>query len=107
MENQEARDRKKREKGTSLFWQLFLKCLLSIFLVYRFTEDPSLPKPPTPYAISCVEINQEGNKIISGGLDGLIRVWDIGMRKELGQYRCGAQVLSFSLCPQDNWVTVG
>jgi WD40 repeat protein len=57
--------------------------------------------------VSSVEVSPDGGKLVSAGLDGTLRVWDIGTGKELGAYLFPTQIFSMAICPGESWVAVG
>jgi WD40 repeat protein len=57
--------------------------------------------------VSCCEVSPDGGKLISGGLDNTLRVWDIGTGKELGTYAFNSQIFALGVCPGESWLAVG
>mmetsp|Transcript_18021 Transcript_18021/g.25182 ORF Transcript_18021/g.25182 Transcript_18021/m.25182 type:complete len:578 (-) Transcript_18021:115-1848(-) len=57
--------------------------------------------------VTKVEVSPDGSKLISSGLDGMLKVWDIAQGKELSSYAFGAQIYCMEICPGDSWVAVG
>jgi WD40 repeat protein len=57
--------------------------------------------------VSCIDMSPDGQKLITGGLDCTIRVWDINTTKELAAYSFPSQIFSVGICPGESWVAIG
>lgn len=56
---------------------------------------------------SCVDINLNGTKLWTGGLDGTVRSWDLGEGRQLYQQDFDAQVFCLNYCPVGEWLAIG
>lgn len=57
--------------------------------------------------VSCADITSDHTKLVTGGLDHSVRVWDLRQYRQLEEVKFQAQLFSLSVCPTDNWVAVG
>lgn len=58
-------------------------------------------------AVTCGALNCTGEKLLTGGLDGLVKVHDISNLELLSSMSFGGQVLSLAVAPQDSRIAVG
>eukprot|EP01103_Thecamoeba_quadrilineata_P012056 TRINITY_DN3015_c0_g1_i2.p1 TRINITY_DN3015_c0_g1~~TRINITY_DN3015_c0_g1_i2.p1 ORF type:complete len:522 (-),score=85.86 TRINITY_DN3015_c0_g1_i2:317-1882(-) len=58
-------------------------------------------------SVSSIELSPDGYKLVSGGLDGSIRVWEISTGRQIGYYPVGEQVFSLAICPGESWIAMG
>ena len=56
---------------------------------------------------SCVDITPDGKKLVTGGLDSTVRVWDLMQSEELMYCSFPSQVFSLGISPSEPWVSVG
>eukprot|EP01135_Chromosphaera_perkinsii_P012328 Nk52_evm20s2635 gene=Nk52_evmTU20s2635 len=56
---------------------------------------------------SCVDITPDGKKLVTGGLDSTVRVWDLMQSSELMYCSFPSQVFSLGISPSEPWVSVG
>jgi WD40 repeat protein len=57
--------------------------------------------------VSSLEITPDGKKLVSGGLDSSLRVWDLNTAQELASYQFSTQIYCLSICPGESWLAVG
>lgn len=58
-------------------------------------------------SVSSIAISPDGTKLISSGLDGNLKFWDIIAGKELGTINFLSPLWCFQVCPGESWITVG
>lgn len=51
-------------------------------------------------SVSCIDISEDGNTLISGGLDKTVKVWDIRSSKEIKSYSVDSPVYALGLATQ-------
>ena len=56
---------------------------------------------------SCADITPDGTKLVTGGLDRTVRVWDVRNYRQIEQVQFPSQLFSLGVCPTDNWAAVG
>lgn len=57
--------------------------------------------------VSSLDLSPDGTKVLSGGLDSTLRVWDIGTGKEISSYLFPSQIFAVGICPGESWVALG
>lgn len=58
-------------------------------------------------AVTCGALNSAGDRLLTGGLDGHVKIYDISNLDLLSSASFGGQVLSLAVTPQDNRIAVG
>jgi WD40 repeat protein len=56
---------------------------------------------------SCADLTGDATKLVTGGLDKAVRVWELRQFRQLEEVKFPAQLFSLGVCPSDNWVAVG
>eukprot|EP01134_Creolimax_fragrantissima_P001781 CFRG1781T1 len=57
--------------------------------------------------VSCVDITSDGTTLVTGGLDNMVKVWDLRTNKELETFRFPAHVFSIGVYGETPFVAVG
>ncbi|KNC76103.1 hypothetical protein SARC_11384, partial [Sphaeroforma arctica JP610] len=57
--------------------------------------------------VSCVDITSDGTTLVTGGLDKMVKVWDLRTNKELETFRFPAHVFSIGVYGEAPFVAVG
>ncbi|KAK2102352.1 Transducin-like enhancer protein 1 [Saguinus oedipus] len=56
---------------------------------------------------SCIDISNDGTKLWMGGLDNMVRSWDLGKGQQLQQHDFTSQIFSLGYCITGEWLVVG
>eukprot|EP00121_Abeoforma_whisleri_P013957 Awhi_evm1s12877 len=58
-------------------------------------------------AASCIDIFSDGTKLVTGGLDHFVRVWDVAGEGEIQKFPLQHEVFSVGVSPFEPWIAVG
>ncbi|UJR26710.1 hypothetical protein I4U23_008026 [Adineta vaga] len=57
---------------------------------------------------SCIDLTPDGLCVWTGGLDNIVRCWDVREGRQLQQFEFDSQIFSVGYCPAgDDWLSVG
>lgn len=57
--------------------------------------------------VNCIVSTTDGAWLVSGGGDGIVKIWDPGSWKPLHSLRCRAAVIAIAVCPNGRSLLVG
>jgi tRNA A-37 threonylcarbamoyl transferase component Bud32 len=59
-------------------------------------------------AVMCVAFHRDGNRVVSGGADGSVRIWDVTGRRALHVFEgTGAVIRCVAVSPDGHWLAAG
>eukprot|EP00123_Amoebidium_parasiticum_P018344 comp24176_c0_seq1/m.44205 comp24176_c0_seq1/g.44205 ORF comp24176_c0_seq1/g.44205 comp24176_c0_seq1/m.44205 type:complete len:655 (-) comp24176_c0_seq1:337-2301(-) len=56
---------------------------------------------------SCIDIMDNGSRLVTGGLDNYVRIWDLAEGRQIMGNPFSAQIFSLGVSPRDNWIAAG
>eukprot|EP00124_Ichthyophonus_hoferi_P003808 Ihof_evm1s357 gene=Ihof_evmTU1s357 len=56
---------------------------------------------------SCIDIMDNGSKLVTGGLDNYVRIWDLDQSRQIIGNPFPSQIFSLGVSPKDNWIAAG